>query len=159
MPSETLTEARYRLSQAIEAGGMDCPCCNRWAKVNSRYLNSAMARAMIWIVKTYLRDYERGWIDVPNSAPQWLVKTNQLASCRWWGLVERRPTDDKAKKHSGLWKPTNDGQLFVMGRKMVPAKLWVSNAVVGKTSDDLTSIHGCLGTHFDYDEMMGDTLG
>lgn len=149
----TLFDARIEWAKTIKGKGGRCPCCHRWGKINARALNSTMARSLIWL--TRVRGHE--WIDVPKMAPRWLVQTNQLASLRWWDLVERSESHTPEVKHSGLWRTTSQGRLFVGRHISVPKKVYVYDGEVVAKSEDGVMIDGALGKHFDYSEMMADT--
>ena len=142
--------------------GVVCPTCNPFAKRYRRKFTSSMARALIWLSRQHGRlgmmdgiAGEHSWIDVPKRAPRWLVQTNQLPTVRWWGMIERRPTTDDGKKHSGLWRVTPQGVRFVMALGTVPSTVVTYNGEpVGFEGDEIT-IREALGTKFDYAELMG----
>ena len=49
MSEETLAEAQLRLFATLKAKeGMDCPCCDRYAQIYSRPINSTQARGLIF---------------------------------------------------------------------------------------------------------------
>lgn len=136
----------------IEGEGGYCPVCARWGKIYGRSLNETMARSLIWLVSAPL---ENGWVNVPAKAPRWLVRSNQLPTLKWWGLVERHPSDKKSKiKHSGLWRPTDLGYEFASSRKRVPKKVFTYNDEVEGHSTETVSIDQCFKHHFDYQEVM-----
>lgn len=145
-----LDELRSMWRTAIEADGGHCPCCDRWGKIYSRSLNETMARSLLWLVN---QGSNGDWIDVPQHAPRWLVRSNQLPTLRWWGLVERLETDDKTKKHSGFWRVTGLGLLFVQNQLEVPKKVYTYNAEVESFGEELVTIEDCVGG-FDYSAVM-----
>jgi hypothetical protein len=145
-----LFELRLAWREAIEGDGGHCPCCDRWGKIYPRSLNVTMARSLIWLAH---HSANWDWVDVPKSAPRWLVRSNQLPTLRWWGLVERHGNDDPTKRHSGLWRVTERGDLFAQNRLQVPKKVYTYNADVKSFSDELITIRDCVES-FDYSAVM-----
>lgn len=146
-----LTTLREEWRQVIEGDGDRCPCCDRWGRIYKRNINETMARSLLW-----LRDAprENGWVNVPVHAPRWLVRSNQLPTLRWWDLVERAASEDKNKKHSGLWRPTDLGCAFANGEISVPKTVYTYNGEREKYGDEMLRISECFGTHFSYAEVM-----
>ena len=147
---EFLAELRALWRTAIEDEGGHCPCCDRWGKIYPRSLNETMARSLVWLAH---HSTNGDWVDVPKRAPRWLVRSNQLPTLRWWGLVERLDTEDKTKKHSGLWRATQRGILFAQNRLQVPKKVYTYNAEVEGFSEELVTIKDCV-ERFDYSAVM-----
>jgi len=135
----------------INDDGGHCPCCDRWGKIYPRSLNETMAQSLVWLAN---QSADGAWVDVPKTGPRWLVRSNQLPTLRWWGLVERRATDDNTKKHSGLWRATEKGVLFAQNRLLVPKKVYTYNAEVEYFGKELVSIQDCTES-FDYSAVMG----
>ena len=145
-----LDKLRFAWRVDIDGDGGHCPCCDRWGKIYPRSLNETMARSLLWLVNQSAND---DWIDVPQRAPRWLVRSNQLPTLRWWGLVERLDTEDKTKKHSGFWRATESGVLFAQNRLQVPKKVYTYNAEVEGFSQELVTIKDCI-ENFDYSAVM-----
>ena len=150
--SEELEAIRDVWRNTIEGDGGKCPCCRRWGKIYARNINETMCRSLIWLA--YTRANARGWVDVPETAPRWLVRSNQLATLRWWGLVERLPSNDPDAKHSGLWRVTQLGRDFVAGRVTVPKTAYTYNGEVEYMSAEQTTVADCFGKKFSYHEVM-----
>lgn len=147
-----LAKLREDWQQVIKGEGGRCPCCQRWGKIYLRKINNSMARSLIWLCNTPLN--EAGWVDIPRTAPRWLVRTNQLPTLRWWDLVERHVAGDKKVKHSGFWRPTGKGKAFVEGLIKMPVGVWTYDATVVKYTDEMVSIKECLDEDFSYEEVM-----
>jgi len=145
-----LTELRAIWQGVIGDEGGHCPCCDRWGKIYPRSLNETMARSLIWLAH---HSATGDWVDVPKHAPRWLVRSNQLPTLRWWGLVERLETEDKTKKHSGLWRATQRGHLFAQNRLRVPKKVYTYNAKVEGFGEEQVAIKDCIES-FDYSDVM-----
>ncbi len=143
--SISLREAR-EIVMRERGGGVICPCCDKYVKVYSRSFNASMARSLIWLVNASKSGSL--WIDVPMQAPQWLVRTNQLSLARWWGLVERFPSQ------SGMWRPSKDGVKFAQCLTRIPSNVLTYNGDFLEYEGSLISITDALGKHFDYDELM-----
>ena len=137
----------------IESGGGHCPTCDRWGRVYSRPINRTMARALIWLA--YADHDTVGWVDVANSAPRWLVQSNQLSTLRWWGLIERAPNDGKNKtKHSGVWRVTAAGFDFVHHGVRIPKNVFTYNDTVQGFGTETVTIKDCFTDNFDYNATM-----
>ena len=152
--SDTLKTARNQwFSQTITGDGGHCPCCDRWGRIYKRRLNETMARGLVWLCRAGSGDE---WVDVPNRAPQWLVRSNQLASLRWWSLVERMdPDPDDDRRFSGMWRATADGRRFVAGLITVPQHAWTYDGVLQHHTGPDILISDCL-EGFSYSEVMED---
>ena len=146
---KTLDDARTDWMYQINGDGGYCPCCDRWGKIYARQFNSSMAKALIWLVGKGLR-----WTDVPNTAPKWLTRTNQLPTVRWWGLVVRRESEDRAVKHSGMWQPTRRGIAFASNEIELPSTVYTYNNKVVRYNDDLIRIQDAFKTRFDYEQVV-----
>jgi hypothetical protein len=115
-----------------------------------------MARSLVWLWRqaAYHEADRHKWIDVPNTAPTWLLRSNQLASLRWWGLIERQPNDNPEVKHNGMWRLTNLGYGFVRNQTRVSDKVFVYDAEVVGMSERPVLISECFGKKFSYQEVM-----
>jgi len=151
--SESLDEARKKLYTQLDEGSI-CPCCDQYARRYRRKFNSTMARSLIWLVQEW-RNSDLPWVDVAKTAPRWLVKSNQLPTVRWWGLVQRPISDDPTRKHLGLWQPTKKGALFASNLIKLPSHAVTYRGEVEDLVGDLVNIQDALGKHFDYSEIMG----
>lgn len=149
---DDLVTLRRSWKETIEHDGGHCPVCDRWGKIYARGINATMARSLIWL--SVAEKDEHGWVDVPNSAPRWLVRSNQLPTLKWWRLVERRGnTEETTNKFSGFWRCTKLGLDFVNGTVPVPKKVFTYNNVVEGYSDENIYIRDCEGV-FDYPDVM-----
>lgn len=150
---EDLHTLRLAWKETIEHDGGHCPVCDRWGKVYGRSINSTMAQSLLWLVRASPDD--SGWVDIPNSAPRWLVRSNQLPTLKWWGLVERRAnTEDSPNKYSGMWRATPLGLQFASGKTSVPKKVFTYNNIVEGFSPEKVFIKDCGADVFDYQDVM-----
>lgn len=156
-PLETLEDARGRLRHGVD-DGINCPCCDRWAQAYWRTINKTMARGLWWLYCKGLRDPIANAGEVPftdiTKGPAWLLRSNQLATLRWWGLVERMPSDDSAKKHSGMWRVTAEGDKFVNRGTSVPRRVCTLFGDVIAVSDDRITVMD-IREDFNYAETVG----
>ena len=154
-------EAGSSLEDSIEYVGQNlddgvrCPFCKKYVRRYRRSFNATMARSLIWLVRAW-EDAGQDWVDVPKAGPRWVVKSNQLPTVRWWGLVER-PSDSGSskRKHSGLWRPTERGVQFALRQIQVPAKAVTFDGEVEGYEGGEISVLDALGKDFDYSELMG----
>lgn len=155
MLSEALRSFRKHWREMAEKDGGRCPVCDRWGKVYARMLNETMAKSLIWLCREQLRTGNK-WIDVPNTGPRCVIRTNQLPVLTSWGLVERCGKDEAegGARYSGLWRPTSKGWDFYHGVIKVPKKAFAYNNKIEGYSKEVVSIDQCFGTHFDYKEVM-----
>jgi len=148
----TLQEAQEEFVGRLP-DGTTCPCCGRWGKVYGRALNYKMAAGLRWIVYTWEQN-DAQWIDVPNTGPRWLLRSNQHPTLRWWDLLERKPnTEDDTRKHTGFYRPTEEGLQFVNGMIRVPKKVFTFDDNVIAVSKEEIDIWEVAG-YFDYEEVM-----
>ena len=135
----------------IEHDGGKCPVCDRWGKVYKRNINNTMARSLLWLCSA---SKDGDWVDVPKTAPRWLVSSNQLPTLKWWGLIDRKEQVDETKKFSGFWKPTQLGIDFVYNAKEIPKSVFTYNNNVEGFSSELVAINDCLQEHFNYQDVL-----
>lgn len=149
----TLAEAREQWQQTIRGDGGHCPCCDRFCKIYARRFNASMARSLLWLHQH--SGPHSAWVDVPSMAPKWLVRTNQLPSARWWGLIERKTNaDDPSVKHLGIWRTTGRGQAFCEGTLRIPDTVYTYDGEVQSFSEQLVDIAACFRTPFDYQQVL-----
>ena len=155
-----LSEARAQVFENYQAG-IDCPCCDQFARLYKRKLNSGMAAGLVWLV-LHSEGQSAGWVMVGADAPAWLLRAKELQTTRHWGLVEQRPkdNDDPNTRTSGIWRPTILGQAFVMARVTVPMHVYLYNNEVDTGwgaagfSPEQTTITQALGARFVYADLM-----
>ena len=152
---DTLTQAKQDLEAKLDEGTV-CPCCGKYTRRYRRKFNSSMARSLIWLYRESTENgmHDPRWVDVPNTAPKWLLRTNQLPTVRWWGFIERRPADNE-QKHSGLWRPTKTGIGFVKRAHFAASAVVTYNGEPVRFEGDSILIDDALGRNFSYVELMG----
>jgi hypothetical protein len=111
-----------------------------------------MARSLIWLAS---RSEAGNWVDVPNTAPAWVLRSNQLPTLRWWDLVERNDSEKSPEnKHSGMWRATEYGKQFAANKISAPSKVFTYNGEVVAKSTSLCNIVSCFEFDFDYHEVF-----
>jgi len=156
MGQTTLAESRSLWAETIKGKGGHCPCCDRWGKIYPRHFNSTMAHSLIWLARHQQQNNEENnvWCDVPNTAPQEVTRTNQLPTTRWWGLTERKPSNDGKTKHTGWWRVTEKGMSFATGMIRIPKVAFTYAGEILYFGDDLIHIKDAFETPFDYEQVM-----
>lgn len=132
----------------------DCRCCGRYAQIYQRRLHSGIAFAL---AKLYRAGGLTDYIHISDiiSNKDTAVSGFDISIARFWGLVIPKNHDDtEEKRTSGKWKLTDLGYSFLMGNiKLQKYILIFDNKFHGFDGDEI-SIHDCLGTKFNYTELM-----
>ena len=153
----TLAQIKGIWHKTIDAEGGHCVVCERWGKTYKHEITRARVRALLWLCSA--PSDADGWLDVPNTAPRWLVRTNSMSTLKFWGLIERKPVDKKSKtKHSGMWRPTQLGQDFARGLASVPKEVYTYNDSLRGISSAMVKVTDCFDSVFDYQETMNSIL-
>jgi hypothetical protein len=107
-----LTIARRTFFDAAIHKGMDCPCCDRYSKVNKYRFNKSIVQILIWLDnKSSTPSGDNKWVYTP-SAKNFVTKANAIGKLRWWGMAETKEPD-RDTKCSGNWRITPHGRAFV----------------------------------------------
>lgn len=147
--------------EVISGKGGHCPTCHRWGKIYSRILNKTMAKSLVWLCQEKART-QKDWVDVPNTAPRFVIRSNQLPILATWELVERCPKSRvdarqfkvNTTKYSGLWRPTAKGWDFYHGKITVPERAFTYNNVVLEYGSKRVGLQECFETLFNYNQVM-----
>lgn len=131
-------------------GGVICPCCGRKNKLYPRQINATMAEWLVALVRKNAKT--KDWVSIDDLPQQ---RGGEYGHLRYWGLVALRDNDDKSKRTSGMWMPTQRGIEFVnKPSTSLPKYAYVYNGVVEAWSDEKKTIIDALGTKFNYQELM-----
>lgn len=150
---DTLAVARDRVFGGLDEG-IRCPCCTQFCKAYTRRINSGMARSLIWLVRTWRAGDPESWIHIPSSGPRYVLANRELARFTFWEMVQARFNEDKSKRDSGYWRPTDLGISFAMGESRAPRWVKLYDNGIRAWSEGAVGIRDALGEHFDYDELM-----
>jgi len=148
----SLDDARRDFKEALHGDGGHCPCCDRWGKIYRRSINKTMLWSLMWLASHAYGE----WVDVPNTAPTWLLRSNQLPTLRWWGMVERPINLDDKNKHSGMWRATPIARAWLQGHYIIMPKhvyTYDGEPVQGLGDDETIEAANVVG-FYDYGEMM-----
>ena len=161
LPVGTLAAARA-LVMVKRDEGVDCPCCDQFAKIYRRKLNSSMARSLVHVYRFFAANDD--WLHAPSYLTERKVNaTNDFGLLRHWGLVVHRGAmRDDGSDRDGFYKITDLGQQFVEGGVAIPKFIYLYSQQLLGLSDGvysdrkLTTIRESLGSKFNYRELMGD---
>lgn len=145
-----LSEARTWIEANAADGGAKCPCCDQFAKVYRRPLNSGMVRSLITMWLAAGRD----WQHVPTTVGG---RSREEGKLRYWGLVQESAGVRGDGGRAGWWRLTEAGEMFVRRAAQVPRYALIYDGQALKLEGRLVSIDDCLGTKFNYAELMAGT--
>lgn len=150
---DTLAIAKRELWEDMKAEGGDCQCCGRFAKLYKYTISKAQIAAFHWIVN---RCGWKGWVDVQETAPKWLLRSNSHGKLVHWGLLESKPNSEAALHCSGIWRPTDFGLRFYNGDETVQKYALVfNNKCLGHDGEQ--KAYDDLYDKFHYQELMQET--
>lgn len=155
-PEKYLAKLRQTWRDTIENDGGFCPCCDRWGKVSPQGMSETMALGLLWLSRADADAH--GWVNVPNTAPRWMLRGKTYTTMARWGLVEKGGRDDPAKKSDGMWRVTEKGWAFLRGQTPIPQKVYSYNNVIQGYSENVVYFRDCFGKHFDYEAVMADNF-
>lgn len=154
MGEETLQRARDRLRSVLRSGDdMDCPCCGQRCKIYKRSINKTQAATLMWMLSE-TDNANDGWINFPEQAPPWIMRSKQHSTLKHWALIEQRSYESGDKKHSGDWRLTETGKKFIARQTNVPKYVYIYDDNLLKTSREGISIDDALTERFSYAELM-----
>ena len=134
---------------------MECPCCDRIASHNLVPIYNSDAHVLIWMLKAWEAKGAQGWIDMPNEAPRWIIKSRTYTKMQNWNLIEARPNEDSKKRTSGSWRPTAKGIDFTKGRIAIPKySIMYNRDCLGLIDGELIYITDTFDEKFDYSRLM-----
>jgi len=155
---EDLAEARRLFLKNLDSGAV-CPLCRRFTKRYHRKLNAGMARILIAIYRM-CKKKNTDCIHVSHVflERQKNAVAQEYSKLKYWGLLLPIPSEDpkekKEQRGSGWWRLTAAGKEFVQGVSKVPKYILLVNNEHEGMAGDLISIRDCLGSKFNYDELM-----
>lgn len=144
----TLSDAQKWLADRVGSGAR-CPCCNQYAKVYRRQINSGMARSLIAM---YLHGPQGQWVHLPTQVG---ARSREEGKLRYWGLVEEQVEVQRQDGgRAGYWRLTDAGRAWVTGQITVPKFVAVYNNTVLRSYGDPINVSDALGSKFNYTELM-----
>lgn len=146
--SALLGEARA-WTRANWTRGCICPLCKGKVKRYARPLHASMAASLIRLY----RQYGKEWGQLDPVLNRRLYADN--AKLRWWGLLEPQEGErEDGSKRIGVWRVTDKGEQFVLGRVRVQRRALVYKNALLSFEGEAVSIVECLGERFDYRKLM-----
>lgn len=153
---DRLLEARADVL-ARRAEGVTCPCCGLYVRSYRRKLHATMAAGLVRLVRCWQAN-GRDWVDTTRGANLPRVWLGDFGKLAYWALIEAAPNDDPAKRTSGIWRPTPRGVEFAHNRLAVASHVEVFNGQVLAYADDRVTVVDCLGTSFNYADLVAGEL-
>ena len=158
----SLLDARDWLNGQKDRGAT-CPCCDQFAKIYRRKINSGMAAAILVIWRRTQQIMPRdGWLHIPDDFKGagglvGILQNREYPKLRYWGLLQafEGPHDDVDTPYSGKWRITLKGREFCLGQRRVPKYVNIYNSEPVERQEDATvDIREALGDRFSYDDLM-----
>jgi hypothetical protein len=154
----SLGEARALLRRGLVSGGVECPCCQQFAKVYKRKLSSSMAYALILIYRYFSVARPDEYVHVPQllNGHGVVARGGDWSKLGFWNMIEEHPDSrrDDGCKHTGEWRLTDYGRQFAAAVATAPKHLYFYNGQLIAKSSEATFIREALGNRFHYDELM-----
>jgi len=156
-PMTPLQDVKEYLRRNIEKGAR-CPCCNQFAKIYTRSLNSAMVAGLEEFTR-FTQDRPEGWAhitEVIDASPLFAKVARSFAKLAYWNFIEERfkESDNGDTRTSGWWRITAQGKLFLAGKLNVSKCIRLYDGkFLGFTGPDV-GINDCHDSRFNYSELM-----
>lgn len=152
---ELLSEARMWVNKGRDKG-VTCPCCDQFAKIYNRKLNTAMARTLISVSQYFEQGGQDDYLHIEKYLAR-RTRATDFYKLKFWGIIESKPLINGTVS-CGMWKVTPLGFDFVHRRCTVPKRAAIYNDELLGFSKDHTDIVESLGEYFDYSELMNAVL-
>jgi len=151
--SSTLDEIKAWLQLHVDKG-VHCPCCGQHAKIYKRPVSGNMALVLIALYRQ-----GRDWIHLedtprPDDATKEAISKREWAKMAYWGLIEQKEVTSTKTKNSGVWRITEAGIDFVLGRSSIQKYAIIYAAQLLGFKGKQVTIDDALGEKFDYVELM-----
>lgn len=158
-PTTTLAEAQFWLRRGVVGDGVECPCCNQFAKVYRRSISGSMA-LVLCLLEKHTRGYD-GFIHVPRFLQRAnvgaAIRGGDWAKLAYWRLLEQDVDErEDGSSRVGLWRTTPLGIAFARYQAVVPKYVWTyaGRVLEERTTEERISVKDALGTQFNYAELM-----
>jgi len=151
---QTLAQARAATWTAAHVHGAVCPCCDQFAKVYQRPLNSIMTRVLIALYHHDTSGPRGAYHHLQTVAALVGHHGGEGAKLVYWGLAVEERTRREDGGRAGYWRITDEGRAFVERRVTVPRLAVVYNGQLQQIEGPEISIVDALGARFDYEELL-----
>jgi len=167
--STTILEAQEKLKAHVRGPGAICPVCRQLVRMVEKELSAPMAYVLILMYRHFQTASD--WLDMHQYISNMVaigseVKGGEWSKLKYWQLIVGRPPEKKSVvnpkppvKTQGMYKMTELGTRFALGKLKVPKSLWLYNNQVIETNKKLVSIQECLGKEYKYEDLMAGNLG
>lgn len=144
--------------------GIVCPCCGQFAERYSRPFSSTIACWLIAFYHAHLENPKEEFLHI-SKVSQYLcsntvMRSGDYAKARFWGLleslgnVEENGDKDQKKKHSGKWKLTELGKMFVRGESSIHQRVVLFNNHCEGFEGEQIRIKDALDKEFNYNDLF-----
>lgn len=154
----TIQEEKQRLRDNFEKGTR-CACCNQNVKLYPRSISNTVAMALIIFAREYDKQEEL-YIEIKKVMGKAGVlnyfRGGDYAKLTCWGLIEAETgtTREDGNPRTGFYRLTDEGRAFAEGVITLPKYAMTYNGKVYKFKGKQVTITDCLGTKFNYNELM-----
>lgn len=140
-------------AQLLSGEKCDCPHCGRYAQVYKRHINATIAKQLIMLMK--LGGFDNNYIHASNLIPDGQTGQGDLTKAKYFGLIKAMPETSDAKKSSGYWSLTEDGHLFVTGKKDIPEHALIfDDKVIGVSQEKIFISDALASGGFNYSDLI-----
>lgn len=127
-----------------------CVVCDQHVKEYKKTLSANSARFLFSLV-SISKTKKDGWVHYTDC----IYHSRNYPEVAYWGLAHTMKSEEKNKKTTGYWKPTQLGIDFVKNNAKIPKYVHVYNSNVVKIDgSEKISIIDAFGKNFDYSELM-----
>ncbi len=157
-PLTTIEEAKKHLDKNMHLGA-NCPCCNQTVKRYSRKITTNMAYAL-FLFNKFTQGNTNEFIHFENCLKAAYIPSGDCTDfpkLRFWGLIEgkRDTKKDDGNPRNGYYRITEKGMLFLKGEESVHERVNIFNNQFYGHEGNFVTFKECLGSKFNYDELMG----
>lgn len=165
----TLVEAQDKLKLHVRGPGVVCPCCHQVVRMVEKELSSTMAYVLILMYRHFQSSSD--WLDMSQYLANMVaigseVKGGEWSKLKFWTLIVERQPEKKSVlnpkppvKTQGMYRLTDRGTSFVLGKLKVPKSLWLYNGHVIEANKKSVDIQECLGKDYKYEDLIVGNLG
>lgn len=168
-PTATLSEAQEKLKLHVKGAGVICPCCHQVVRMVEKELSSTMAYVLILMYRHFQTASD--WLDMNQYLGNMVALGSEVKGGEWsklkhWQFIVERPPEKKSAlnpkppvKTQGMYKLTDKGKGFILGKIKAPKSLWLYNGHVIEANKKSVSIQECIGKDYKYEDLMVGNLG
>lgn len=168
-PDMPLSELQEKLKAHVRGPGAVCPVCRQLVRMVEKELSAPMAYVLILMYRHFQTASD--WLDMNQYISNMVaigseVKGGEWSKMKYWQLIVERPPEKKSivnpkppVKTQGMYKMTELGARFVLGKIKIPRSVWLYNGKVIEVHKKSVSIQECLGKDYNYEALMAGNLG